>query len=61
MSFGLFVERVFCYNSFLGCCLDGKTFSLDVEGFNCFGEWGGGWWSVRSGRDTVRDVVFFFS
>lgn len=57
VSPGLPVERASCYNSPLGCCSDGKTPSLDAEGSNCPGEWGGGWWSVRSGRDTARDAV----
>ncbi|KAK2105581.1 hypothetical protein P7K49_015095 [Saguinus oedipus] len=33
------IERASCYNAPLGCCSDGKTPSLDVEGSNCPGEW----------------------
>ncbi|XP_058160685.1 LOW QUALITY PROTEIN: agrin [Dasypus novemcinctus] len=29
------IERASCFNSPLGCCSDGKTPSLDVEGSNC--------------------------
>ncbi|XP_078186074.1 agrin isoform X10 [Callithrix jacchus] len=32
---GLPIERASCYNAPLGCCSDGKTPSLDVEGSNC--------------------------